>query len=374
MKFAIINHRGEPLLRKEDQTIISVPIARLSEKDRGWAAFLSESKGLLDGLRSEQQAVRVDAAKSLAARDIPEGAVPAILEFISLEIAELPGNRPREKRLPIKSVPFMGNETRLVRIKADSQSYRGQTFLLVGSVEPSSYYNFGYDDAESTFFALRLREIDKAAKWTGETVHLYVPRTFSHFLVDRIVRSKEEGASGLLVRAKATIDPARYEGAASWDLMEMVDWQFLDPKKNEWKPWALEGLALGLALLAKLNEVEALLNLVSAEVSHGPEAVDDYVRVIAAQKLREVEVNRSQVRFFVDMVTSDSLHGSKTADAFVRNAAIETLAKLSRNVRLAAIPMLRKAYHQAKNSKKESAAKWASQAAQRLRSSDRKSR
>jgi len=227
-------------LRKRDQTVVSLPLGQLSEADQQLAVRLRDRGALVERLQSSDQSVRVSAATALLADGVPREAVPSILQFIRLEIAEL-STSPLRKRYPaVTEVPMMGDETSLVRIKADPRSYLDKTFVIVGGISASSYYGFGYRDAESTHYAMNFVEVDKSAKKTGNSADLYVPRTFSALLVERMVQAEEQGFSGLLVRIRATLDSARYEGAMTWNLMEVIDWQMLDREANRWKPWALE--------------------------------------------------------------------------------------------------------------------------------------
>lgn len=156
-------------LRKPDNSTIELPLVKLSENDQFVAQFMDQGgQTILAKIVSDDQYVRHDAAKKLLKMNLPANVVEPILKFIEHEVAEIdPQNNQPGKGKKLKSVPIAGDETPLVRLKADPQRYLDRKIIIVGAVSPSSYYNYGYNRAEKTHYSLRFVEVDEQLT-TGE--------------------------------------------------------------------------------------------------------------------------------------------------------------------------------------------------------------
>ena len=85
-------------------------------------------------------------------------------------------------------------------------------------------------------FHLNVSELQPDGTFASRA-NLYVPRTFSVFLIDRMTNAQAGGLNGILVRVNVTLDPDRYDGASSWNLFEVIDWKTYDSAADRWRPW-----------------------------------------------------------------------------------------------------------------------------------------
>ena len=136
----------------------------------------------------------------------------------------------------------VGDETPLVRIKANPRDYIGRPVITWGTITLSDYYNFGYSDATDTHYALHLWEWGQSPLDNkGLEAYLYIPRPKGRKLVGLLTKYQEKHGgenSGLGMRVKVAL--TRYDAAAgasdAWDMLELLDVQFVDPKTGAWGP------------------------------------------------------------------------------------------------------------------------------------------
>lgn len=138
----------------------------------------------------------------------------------------------------VKVVPVVGDETSLVKVKANPRDYVGKEFILVGGLKVIDYYNYGYGEAKRTHVSLSLREVRADGTYTQNDISLYLSRSVSKKLVEAITKVVAGGYGAKLVRAKVTILPHRYEEGESM-MAEMLDWQFRNAAGTGWRPYAL---------------------------------------------------------------------------------------------------------------------------------------
>ncbi len=258
-----------------------------------------------------------------------------------------------------------GNETSLVRVKVDPKKYIGESIYLIGVIQSSSYYNYGYRNAESSHFSLDFTEFDSKVQRTRSSAHFYVPRSFSGFLIERMNLS-EEARRGLLIRAKVTIDPQRYDGASSWDLLELEDWQLLHPDRTEWQGWSLEGFKVALGILSSFRELEPLVSILTKTEPYGNDLSDLYVRNLVGAALIKHDFDRKDIGVLVQLICSDSHFATKDSDSVVRNMAIAALMKQESSGKRYAARKLKREVSLAKREKNEQVLKWGTKAYNRL--------
>ena len=138
----------------------------------------------------------------------------------------------------ITDVPVVGDETPLVKVKANPRDYIDKPFILVGALSVTDHYAGRYSEAKASRVSLCLDELRADASRTGDIIDLYVSRSFSKALVDAVTETTEKGYAGKLVRVRATIVRDRYDDKAPAQA-ELLDWQFSNAARTGWQPWAL---------------------------------------------------------------------------------------------------------------------------------------
>ena len=261
-------------LRKPDGVVVEIPIERLSQEDQDLVRGLShttanskptaqqpalseQAKKIINQLTSRDRPLRVKAVLALEAQpQIPEQAIDPLLEFSKLEFQQafISPRQGAGDTVPRTSIPLVGDETPIVRIRANPRDYIGKVFTICGTVEVSNYWNFKYADAKDTHYSLRFHELDKNAKRLGyQAVNLYVVRGAPLAVVERFVKAEERGAQEVIVRVKATILPKRFKDAANWEFLELCDLQFLSQDGKTWEPFLHEGVNSAARCLARLG-------------------------------------------------------------------------------------------------------------------------
>ena len=81
---------------------------------------------------------------------LPESAIEPIISYLKFEVeqAMVPNTVPNgndDDRLD--SLPVVGDETTLVRIKANPDQYINKPFIVAGGLKIANYYNFGFRQA-----------------------------------------------------------------------------------------------------------------------------------------------------------------------------------------------------------------------------------
>jgi len=133
----------------------------------------------------------------------------------------------------VKSIPFIGDETPLAKVMANTDEYVGNAFIVAGGIRVTDYYGFKYKFAKQTHVSFRFTEVRMGGSW-GDSMHLYAIRSIAGPLVEEVSRASSAGLTKA-VRAKITILPERYSGSS--DMAELLDWQFLNPDHKSWGPW-----------------------------------------------------------------------------------------------------------------------------------------
>lgn len=400
---------GIVTLRKSDGEVTSLPIVQLSKPDQRFATFLAlDGKRYLADLVSKDNVLRRKAAKTLSAsNELPPEATDSILEFLRAEISGLSNaGGTAGTRIKIDSIKRVGNEVSLVRVKADPQQFIDKTFAMIVLVSPSSYFNYGYNNAESTHYSLQFREVNLDGS-VGGTGHLYVSRTFSDLLVERVIKTVETGAKYQLLRVEVTLDSDRYEGASSYDLLELQDWQYYDATKSQWNSNALDGLAFGLKCLQRVSDTKALVDIVkgngikaspaidnyirrsaidslvdnegkSVELDtilglitdprkYGGDAIDGYIRKRATELLGKGDASRTDVEKLVDLISASEEHVNRSLDQYIRTAAIQRIKGLNQGMQGYAERRLKTRYTRGRKNDSELAVKWTTQAVKTIR-------
>lgn len=152
---------------------------------------------------------------------------------------------------------FVGDETRLVRLKADPPAYVGKTITICGGIRIHDYYNYSYRGRERSHYSLAFEESgDSPRKLGGDDCHLYLLRKYGGSIVETLAKFAEEKGNSTalkLARVKVKLLP-EYYGTKQWDMLEVVDVQFFDKQKSEWQPWIVEPI---LAEEQRLEKVKS---------------------------------------------------------------------------------------------------------------------
>lgn len=258
---------------------------------------------------------RAALARAEKMEKIPADLAKPLVGFIQEELKRALFPPPRREKPgafePLKSIPFVGDETSLTRIKAEPQKYLGGEFVLCGGLSIGDYYNFGYRDTAESYYSFRYREVGKDAKPTGQSASLYLPRTEGASLAEMVTRTIEGGAAGRVVRLKCTIRRERCPDIAyATSSVEITDWQMMDRTKEAWEPWAFDGIGLGFGLLARTGKagIDELVEIVAAESNTRNEFGDSLMRVYATGELAEA---REATRQLAANMLRDRLESAK---------------------------------------------------------------
>ena len=139
---------------------------------------------------------------------------------------------------PTSFVPFTGEETALTMVEAYPEKYIGKTFIVIGGIAVSDYYNWRYENAKGTHISFKFDELRPDKSRTGKNMSLYVKREISKNLVEEITKAVDTGYRSKLIRVKASILGNRYDPDCPGILAELIDWQFLSSDKKGWQDWA----------------------------------------------------------------------------------------------------------------------------------------
>jgi hypothetical protein len=238
-------------------------------------------------LASEDRRERHAACEVLrGAKSLPESAIEPIISYLKLEIEQAMLPPPREHRLregAVATLPIVGDETSIARIKANPQEYIGKDFILVGGIKVSDYYNFGFSNAAADFYSFRMRTATQKGDLTSDDVAIYVSRFDGAVLAELATKSEEQKGDVLLaVRLHCTIHAQRLEGDTSHaaDSIEATDWQVLAPDGRLWMPWTFESITLGYTLLFKAGSASmpACLELIMNEHEFQSERADKMLK------------------------------------------------------------------------------------------------
>jgi hypothetical protein len=134
-----------------------------------------------------------------------------------------------------KTIPIVGDETPLAKVRANTDEYVGKTFVVVGGVQVEDYFFREYKYAKDTHVSFSFSEVRADGSPTAGSMMIYARRSIAGPLVEEISRATSEGSWGKAVRARITIVPERYRGTS--DMAELLDWQFLSRDRKSWGPW-----------------------------------------------------------------------------------------------------------------------------------------
>lgn len=111
---------------------------------------------------------------------------------------------------------------RIKDLKADIVKYKSEPALVYGKVEPSDYYNYGYQNARGSHYALKIQSInEKSGETLYDEITGYAPREkFKTFFEDLRKQAQEsERVDATLVLA---VLPQRYDSSSA-DHIEILD-------------------------------------------------------------------------------------------------------------------------------------------------------
>lgn len=181
-------------------------------------------------------------------------------------------------------IPHQNDEVALVRIKADPKKYVGKSFVICGGLQISDYYNYSYGRSEKTHHSLKFVELGKTTREIGiETCHGYLlKRNASAAIIDTIAKGAEENKTRefyKVARVKVMLIQVRYENDKQWDMLEVLDAQFMDKDFKEWQPWIVETEEAA-------KRAEAKADREADEADRAAKLKDDLAGVKAAETAR----------------------------------------------------------------------------------------
>lgn len=143
-------------------------------------------------------------------------------------------------------IPHLDGETRLLRVKANPDKYLGKTFVICGGLQVSDYYNYSYRDQEKSFYSLGFVEAGETFNDFGDHCQLYMSKTaiskeLSESIIETVTKAEEaKRNTHKLARLKVAINPVAFSRDKQWDMLEVMDIQFINKDKTGWSPWIFE--------------------------------------------------------------------------------------------------------------------------------------
>jgi hypothetical protein len=236
---------------------------------QAWAQEKKALNGLTNLLVSPDQMKRCLAAQSLSVYpQIPEAAVPHIVSYIKLGIEQAmsPEAVAKREHSTKETLPIVGDEVSLTRIKANPTQYTDRPFVITGGIKVSDHYNYWFREMASGYFSFELTPVAADGKAAYESTHVYVPRFLGAALAERVTRLEEQSRNTIAaVRLRCVIRSERLEGDVSnaLNVIEASDWQVPSSDWESWIPWTFESIGLGYALILKTGHASAQRNLLS---------------------------------------------------------------------------------------------------------------
>jgi hypothetical protein len=244
-------------------------------------------------LVSSNRMERNKAAGDLTAMPtIPESALPDIIQYLKLEVAQamVPDTRlARQDVQLLDRIPVVGDELSLARLKANADRYIETRFKPAGAIIIDDYYNPGFRDAQDTHYSFRLTVAAKNGQ-ADESVPIYMSRFKGAALAERITRTQErQPNTAMAVRLECIVHQKRIEGDISHvtSSIEATDWQVLTDDGTTWMPWTFESILLGYDLVGKTGKasIAACMDLIMQEQEFQGEKADTMLRGTAISYL-----------------------------------------------------------------------------------------
>jgi len=136
------------------------------------------------------------------------------------------------------AVPLKGDETPLVRVKANPERYVGKVFIICGGLFIGDFYNYFYEGRQDTHYSLRFFDVGKTSDVRGETAYLYLLKAIGAEIVEGVSKRQETGYNNAkLARLRVMLRPEAYARGKQWDMFEVVDVQFIQEDRKDWQPW-----------------------------------------------------------------------------------------------------------------------------------------
>ncbi|MCD6364375.1 MAG: hypothetical protein J7M14_00710 [Planctomycetes bacterium] len=202
----------------------------------GEALFWRDSKAVIGMMVSSDK---------LVFRFTPYNSNPATITFTLTglsnaigEIEKVAGWRAMGRRVTI--LPLIGDETALRNVKADPLQYIGKKIIVAGGIKVSDSYWGKYKEARTTHVCFELVECRADISVTGKHMRIYAARNIAGPLIDAVSKTEDDGFTYKAIRARICILAFRYDKLWGSELAELLDWQFLNPDRVSWGPWASE--------------------------------------------------------------------------------------------------------------------------------------
>ncbi|HEY4313205.1 MAG TPA: hypothetical protein VGN12_27385 [Pirellulales bacterium] len=240
---------------------------------------------LIESLASPNREARYEAIKSISdLKTISSAVASAMFETLRSETTRLSEPAQKDKTVPQK-LPKNGDETSLVRVKADPDLFIGKPFYIVGRANLADYWNYQYRNAETTHYSIAFQEADGA----NERAYLYLEREKGRAFADQLAKNAENGIPSTPLRAKVTLVSGGSRAPDQWDMLELMDIQLLSEDQKKWDPSAFEGILMIVNELKRCDKsaVPAFVEVLLAPPGTGTEQAFQSLALVTVSRMNK---------------------------------------------------------------------------------------
>jgi len=218
-------------------------------------------------------------------------------------------------------IPYVGDETSLVRLKATTEKYARKHFVICGVIKLSDDYVGSRATEQRAYDAISLHEYGKDLDSPGKyRAILYwqkdIDKPAMAALADAFAADTND--DGLLARVSATLggdwamEGRQYTGAYEpWNILRVTDVQLIDASGKKWGPWIMENRLkkLGLKYRVEWTPREYLEAVAAAKRKQQNKGLGQ-----PARKVRPVE--KREFREWVDVTGKHRVKAKLKSMAF----------------------------------------------------------
>jgi hypothetical protein len=167
---------------------------------------------------------------------LPAKAVATLIGAFRGVIEERIADDPKPAKLPLT-----GAELSFNRLRAEKASFIDHEFTICVRAEVRDYFNYGYRNAAGTHYSLSVAEVeDDGTVARDRPADAWMSRTTGKALVERILATKRDDASATY-HLRCKLDSRRYRELDNPVMIEVLDWQALEPGGKSWGAWQVSG-------------------------------------------------------------------------------------------------------------------------------------
>jgi hypothetical protein len=161
--------------------------------------------------------------------------------LVSVAAAICGADEPRK----LEKLPVLGDETPLVKIKANPGDYTHKPAIICGGLKISDEYvgPYKFKVMVEKFYSLLFVEFKATdTSKVGDYAHLYLAKSsYSRPIIDSIAKLQAKEFKGsLAARVQVCVNPAIIEHYTDpWRTMEVLDVQFPEKGGKGWEPWII---------------------------------------------------------------------------------------------------------------------------------------